>query len=136
MAVTDLTVIENAPFPPEGWLVITKDLNAGAGGAYLYFAFELDGRYAPITDIIFLLGDQQTPPNYRKIPVDLNKGAGGDYIYAAYTRAPDQGSPIQILDVLISDDPGVQPPKGWARYDTDLNKGAGGKYVYLIHQDG
>ncbi|MFD9073243.1 hypothetical protein [Streptomyces lasiicapitis] len=135
MSVTDLIVIENAPFPPEGWNVIAKDLNAGAGGEYLYFAFELNGRYAPITDIIFLLGDQAAPPNYRKIPVDLNKGAGGDYIYAAYTRSPDQGNPIQFLDVLISDEPGVQPPKGWERYDTDLNKGAGGKNVYLIHQD-
>ncbi|MEU8889109.1 hypothetical protein [Streptomyces sp. NPDC048442] len=133
MAVTGLTVLEGDQPVPQGWIKINKDLNAGAGGAFLYFAYELNGVYAPVTDVIFLLDQSaQVPPNYNKINVDLNKGAGGKYIYAAYTHDPDQGSPIQSFDVMISDDANVQPPKPWVRVDTDLNMGAGGKYVYLI----
>lgn len=37
--ITDLTVLEGRNTePPSGWTKIDKDLNAGAGGAYLYFA--------------------------------------------------------------------------------------------------
>ncbi|MDA2813889.1 hypothetical protein O4J56_24810 [Nocardiopsis sp. RSe5-2] len=134
MAVTSLTVLQGDQPAPEGWIKITKDLNAGAGGAYLYFAYEHNGQYVPITNIYFLLSrDQEPPPNYIKIPVDLNKGAGGEYIYACYTHDPSEGQPIQALDVLISGDANPMVPKPWERYDTDLNKGAGGKYVYLIH---
>lgn len=134
MAVTALTVLEGDQPTPEGWVKINKDLNAGAGGAYLYFAYELSGSHLPLTNIIFLLDpSQEVPPTYIKIPLDLNKGAGGKYIYAAYTRAPDAGASIQSLDVLLSDDSGAEPQKPWQRYDTDLNMGAGGKYVYLNH---
>lgn len=134
LAITGLTVLQGDQIAPEGWTKINKDLNAGAGGAYLYFAYTTSDDFPPITNIVFLLGrEQEVPPAYVKIPVDLNKGAGGDYIYAAYTRDQDQGSPIQALDVKITSDSGFTPEKPWERYDTDLNKGAGGRYVYLLH---
>ncbi|MFH8343709.1 hypothetical protein [Streptomyces sp. NPDC018045] len=140
MAVINLMVLEGDEQEPEGWTKISKDLNAGAGGQYLYFAFETDSKLAapnaafgPITDIIFLSKGDEPPHGYRKLNKDLNAGAGGEYIYAAYTRNAEQGSPINALDVALTDNRDYQPPKPWERYDRDLNAGAGGKYVYLLH---
>jgi hypothetical protein len=133
VAITNLTVLEGDQTTPPGWTKINVDLNEGAGGAYLYFAFKRNGSDSPITDIYFLLGkDQPTPPGYEKINVDLNKGAGGEYIYTTFTRRP--GDPIQDLAVVSSSDPGVRPPNGFKRIDVDLNKGAGGKYIYLCYR--
>lgn len=133
MAVTNITVLEgqNAP-PPPGWEKDPIDLNQGAGGAYLYFAFEKNGAESPVTDIYFLLGkDSPTPPDYEKVDVDLNKGAGGEYIYLTFTR--QNGTPIQDLKVVSSSDPNPNPPAGYKRIDVDLNRGAGGKYIYLCY---
>ncbi|CAJ59088.1 MULTISPECIES: hypothetical protein [Frankia] len=133
--VTNLTVLVDDEPTPDGWIKIGKDLNAGAGGAYLYFAYE-KGSGAPITNIIFLLSkDESAPPSYHRIDVDLNKGAGGAYIYAAFTREAHLGSPIDDLDVILGDNSGIQPQAPWRRIDVDLNKGAGGKYVYLVYRN-
>ncbi|CAO5256601.1 MULTISPECIES: hypothetical protein [unclassified Frankia] len=133
--ITNLTVLIDSEPAPSGWTKIDKDLNAGAGGAYLYFAFER-GSGQPITNVIFLLSkDDSAPPTYTRIDVDLNKGAGGDYIYAAFTKDPTQGSPIADLDVILGDNAGIQPQSPWRRYDVDLNKGAGGKYIYLVYRN-
>ncbi|ABD12086.1 hypothetical protein CcI156_19340 [Frankia sp. CcI156] len=132
--VTNLTVLIDSEPAPSGWIKIDKDLNAGAGGAYLYFAYE-KGAGDPITNIIFLLNkDESAPPSYHRIDVDLNKGAGGAYIYAAFTREPALGSPIEDLDVILGDNSGIQPQAPWRRIDVDLNKGAGGKYIYLVYR--
>jgi hypothetical protein len=135
--ITNLTVLEgeNAQ-PPSGWKKIDKDLNKGAGGAYLYFAYEEgDGPDRAITDIMFILGrDEPVPERYHKIDVDLNKGAKGKYIYAAFTRDRQEGSPITGLDVLISDSSSEHPERPWIRIDQDLNEGAKGKYVYLVYK--
>jgi len=133
--VTNLTVLIDSQPAPDGWAKINKDLNAGAGGAYLYFAFDR-GAGDPITNIIFLLNkDEAAPPHYHRIDVDLNKGAGGAYIYAAFTREPSQGKPIADLDVILGDNSGIQPQAPWQRIDVDLNKGAGGKYIYLVYKN-
>lgn len=134
MAVTDLTVLEGDEREPEGWIRIEEDLNAGAGGAYLYFAYEVDGPREPLGHIYFAIGrDRPAPPGYEKIDVDLNKGAGGEYIYATFRRRGRRG--IEDLAVVSSDDPDVAPPEGFTRIDLDLNKGAGGKYIYLCYLD-
>ncbi|GHC57503.1 hypothetical protein [Streptomyces cinnamoneus] len=134
--VTDLMVLEGKDTqPPKGWSRIPKDLNAGAGGAYLYFAYERDGAAGPLTDVLFVLGkDAPAPPGYRLLPVDLNKGAGGPYIHACVTRDPGRGEPLTDLDVLLDTDGLAQPPAPWFRIDLDLNKGAKGKFVYLTYQ--
>ncbi|MFD7136769.1 hypothetical protein [Streptomyces sp. NPDC059894] len=133
MAVTNLTVLENGEATPPGWFKIDVDLNEGAGGEYLYFAYERDGADRPITDIYFLIGQgQPTPPGYEKIDTDLNKGAGGAYIYATFTRTV--GDPIEDLAVISSNDPSANPPNGFKRIDVDLNMGAGGKYIYLCYR--
>jgi hypothetical protein len=133
MAVTNLTVLENDQAAPPGWTKINVDLNEGAKGEYLYFAYEKNGSKQPITDIYFLIGQEQpTPPGYEKIDVDLNKGSGGAYIYTTFTRAG--GDAMQDLTVIASDDPAANPPSGFKRIDVDLNMGAGGKYIYLCYR--
>ncbi|MFC5946520.1 hypothetical protein, partial [Micromonospora harpali] len=112
MAVTNITILDgqNQP-PPPGWQKDPTDLNMGAGGDYLYLAYELDGSQRPVTDIYFLLSKDDSPPEgYTKINVDLNKGAGGKYIYLCFAR--NHGDPYQDLKVIASSDPGANPPSG------------------------
>ncbi|MFJ8692631.1 hypothetical protein [Streptomyces roseolilacinus] len=133
MAVTNLTVLQGDQATPPGWTKIPKDLNEGAGGEYLYFAYEEGPADRAITDVYFLLGENQpTPKDYEKIDVDLNKGARGEYIYATFTRK--EGTPIQELAVVSSDDPSINPPDRFKRIDVDLNKGAKGKYIFLCYR--
>lgn len=134
-AVTKLTVLQGDQPLPEGWVRIDKDLNAGAKGEYLYFACEYDGRSAPLTDVLFLIGHEALPPDgYYRIGVDLNKGTFGWPLYACYTRLPSRGSRISDLDVLLSDVSFAQPSRPWERIDLDLNRKASGKFVYLVYQ--
>ena len=142
--ITDLTVLVGKDAQPRsGWTKIDKDLNAGAGGDYLYFAYEQgENRDRAITHIKFIVGkDQPTPNEYTKIDVDLNQGAGGKYIYAAYTREPKipkvdglDYSPIVALDVSVTKGPDPDFPDDWSWVGQDLNEGAKGKYVYLIYK--
>jgi hypothetical protein len=136
--VTDLMVLEGRDAkPPSGWKKIDKDLNAGAGGTYLYFAYETgDSLERALKHIEFLGQGQPVPYRYTKIDVDLNKGAHGKYLYAAFTRDPHsiEGSlePILDLDVIITDNPDVDDnDAGWFTLSQDLNEGAKGKYVFL-----
>ncbi|MBT2210226.1 MULTISPECIES: hypothetical protein [Actinomadura] len=135
MAVTNITILEGQDQPPPpGWHKDPTDLNKGAGGAYLYLAFETDGSEEAVSDIYFLLSKEQDPPDgYIKIDTDLNKGAGGAYIYLTFTRTADY-APIQYLTVVSSSDPNANAPDGYTRIDVDLNKGAGGKYIYLCYR--
>lgn len=138
VAITGLTVLRGNQQTPEGWIKIARDLNAGAGGEFLYFAYEIDGPNMPITNIKFIVeggnGDEKDlPPFYRLIPVDLNEGTTikGKSIHAAYTTHPEEGAPIDALNVVVSLTPNPEPSKPWRRYDTDLNAGAGGRFIYL-----
>lgn len=83
--ITGITVVEGSTLPPLGYTKSGKDLNRGAGGAYLYVCYTRQPG-APITDLCVTLGDQKMPPGWHKIPLDLNKGAGGDYIYLWYKK--------------------------------------------------
>lgn len=147
--VTDLIVLEGANAePPSGWTKIKKDLNAGAGGTYLYFAYEEgDDLERALRDIRFLVGkDSPAPHGYTKIDVDLNQGAKGKYIYAAFTREPSVDGrardPILALDVDIEDhayngddlDLDREPPYAWNKILQDLNEDAGGKFIYLRYK--
>jgi hypothetical protein len=72
------------------------DLNAGAGGKYIYSYQSKDYstfdngvvNYHPgFTEIGVLSGNSDTimpPTGWIKYPADLNEGAGGDYIYFCY----------------------------------------------------
>ncbi|MEU9339375.1 hypothetical protein AB0D49_40595 [Streptomyces sp. NPDC048290] len=131
MALTGLAVLDQGQPTPDGWTKIDRDLNSGAHGDFLYFAYELDGTKHPITDIVFVLDGAPAPEGYVKIDTDLNKGTPTHHhsIYACYTRK--EGTPIQSLDVVLSDVSSIKPPVPWTYDPTDLNTGARGQFVYL-----
>ncbi|WP_406088651.1 hypothetical protein [Kitasatospora purpeofusca] len=133
--VTNLMVLKSRDEqPPPGWHRSPFDLNDGAGGKYLYFAWEYSEKDDPITDIYFAQGkDAQPPSGYTKYPVDLNDGASGEYIYACFTTDPTKGKPITDLQVIDHTEP-ESAPEGFSRIEPDLNKGAGGKYIYLCRK--
>jgi hypothetical protein len=139
MPINDLIVLVDNSTLPDGYIKDPIDLNQGAGGAYIYFAYRIgDG---PITDIRTIYGDgpnipvPRTPSGqfYRLLDTDLNKGAGGKYIYACTTKDPSAGSPITALKVISGDTSDIQPPPPFQRDSLDLNLGSGGKYIYLCY---
>jgi hypothetical protein len=74
--------------PPSGWLWDPSDLNAGAGGKYIYLVWKTGESKPPIRNITFVVGNQSSPPyipGWVSIPQDLNQGAGEDYIWLYYT---------------------------------------------------
>jgi hypothetical protein len=140
MPIDDLIVLVDNSTVPGGYTKDPIDLNEGAGGAYLYFAYRM-GNEAPITDIKTIYGDSSNVPVprtpsgqlYRVLDVDLNKGAGGKYIYACITKDPRAGAPITGFKVISGDSSGIQPPPPFQRDGLDLNLGSGGKYIYLCY---
>ena len=76
----------------------TQDLNAGAGGAYIYSyqsktpsvitpGSSVTTLWPPFAEVAILSGNSSTinpPAGWTKYPHDLNEGAGGDYIYFCY----------------------------------------------------
>ena len=94
----------------EGWTAIKKDLNAGAGGDYIYLLYKSeennDGKnYGYITDF-YIFGSESDSFDeevtyqgctYKLVPYDgsdafknskgdLNRGAGGRYIHLYFTK--------------------------------------------------
>jgi hypothetical protein len=114
---------------------IDGDLNAGAGGKFIYLCTRHDSSGPFITDITIITGDSQDlspPPGYEKIDVDLNAGAGGKFIYLCFRR---DGSNLAIenLRVMISDFslPILSGSALYTLIPVDLNAGAKGKFVYF-----
>jgi hypothetical protein len=135
--VTNLTVLDGVVQPtPDGWTKLNEDLNAGAGGDYLYFAYDTATGREPITRIYFVDGqDAKCANDYVKIDLDLNRGAGGKYIYTCFTRSQSYGVPITDLRVVLSKTSNPPVPSPWIKIDTDLNGGAGGDYVFLEYRN-
>ena len=137
--IVDLAVLggnsPNANPDPLGWSKIPTDLNAGAGGEYIYL-YVKRGTGPAVTGLFVITGDNPylAPPHgYTRINHDLNKGAGGDYIYLCYTKVPDW-PPITDVKVVVSDNSNVEMPLGYIRIPADLNRGAGGKFIYLCYR--
>ena len=98
-----------------GWQIINKDLNAGAGGKYVYLAVkkcDLNSaeQGTAITD--FLLTNEYH--------ADLYKDGRHYFI------VPCDGDKKENKEVVIY-------IKGYTKFDGDLNAGAGGKYIYLYY---
>jgi hypothetical protein len=73
----------------EGFSLIDKDLNQGAGGDFIYMGYkkgENDKR--PISDLCITYDNDRKPEKdgFTRINVDLNAGAGGKFIYLWYRR--------------------------------------------------
>ncbi|HEU4366265.1 MAG TPA: hypothetical protein VFT13_12465 [Candidatus Krumholzibacteria bacterium] len=117
--------------PPAGYVKINADLNAGAGGDYIYVCYK-KGIGAPITGLYVTLGSGGGTPapdaKYTRIPVDLNDGAGGDYIWLWTTKDPDCAA---VKDIIVQFEENSRPPGGYTWIGVDLNRNAGGQYIWL-----
>ena len=74
--------------PPDGYEKIEADLNAGAGGEYIYLCYSQDPNEGePIKELAVVAAGNprvSAPLGYTKLKTDLNQGAGGPYIFLCY----------------------------------------------------
>lgn len=128
--------------PPAGYTKIPYDLNAGAGGDFIYVCFHKarwPGVFKPaprgVGELKIIYGkDAQPPPGFIKIDVDLNRGAGGEFVYLCYRLIEyDNAEVIKDIVVIGGGSSDVNPPYGYTKIPDDLNAGAGGEFVYLCY---
>jgi hypothetical protein len=148
-AITDIGVIEqDDPLVPTkdqyGYTVIKVDLNASAGGKWLFLKYK-KGEPGDYSNAIYALAvtnrsdNDETAPDksngWKRIGVDLNEGAGGNYIYLWYKRGnPPNGEIISDIDVIMSDNSfGDDEYYGMTVIKSDLNATVKGKYVYVCY---
>ena len=134
-SISEITVISGGSAsipPPDGYTKINMDLNAGAGGAFIYVCYK-KGVGAPVTGLFVTRNSQQPPaePVFTRINVDLNQGAGGDFIWLWYTKDP-ACTTIQNLAVIFG---GQAVPDGFTRIPVDLNATVGGEFIYLCYEE-
>ena len=134
--ISEVTVIRGGSsgiLPPAGYTKIPYDLNAGAGGDYIYVCYKR-GVGAPITSLCVTKGKSGGTPladaKYIRIPVDLNDGAGGDYIWLWTSKDPDCAA---VKDIMVQFGRNSRPPAGWTFIGVDLNDNAGGQYIWLSY---
>ncbi|MDF2544780.1 MAG: rane attack complex component/perforin/complement [Herbinix sp.] len=144
--VTCLDVIgsSNAGIAPKfGYIKINKDLNAGAGGQYIYLCYkegldDLNNPDKPITNIDVIIANSlnearnQTPANHTLIEYDLNTGARGKYIYICYSKEPTY-EPIRSIQIISGNSGDIPASYGYTKIEKDLNSGAGGEFIYLCY---
>ena len=169
--ITDIMVIGGsksetnalkASYTEQGWTVIDQDLNAGAGGDYIFLLYkkasEVNATYGTFIKDIYISSDSGTAPDYivhNRRPYELvpydgsdyfksSKGdlnchcSGSDYIHLYYTiRYPgvDNGQDYTTVKSIYfnSTQAGAVGENGGTT-GYDLNSGAGGDYIYM-HTD-
>ncbi|GJJ12688.1 hypothetical protein Clacol_006932 [Clathrus columnatus] len=149
--------------PPKGYHGMTKDINEGRHGTYLYLIWE--GIYAPISTFVsgvrIRYGSKSSDePEDAMTEIsnkgdDINQGFGGRRIPALQRRVSkflSRTSQIfimktlpKVLEEIIvtasqygmqkSDNEEMTPPPGYNKMSIDINKGRGGTYLYLVWQD-
>jgi len=134
---------------PKGYILVDKDLNAGAGGNYIYLCYKLepDAQRALTNCALVRSKSKQKAATYMRmnhngvsgvydrLGADLNKGAGGDYIYLCHSRS-DGYPPIKRLEVIFD---GQDISSDWeavtwmdTKTPADCNRTVGGKYIYIM----
>ena len=124
----------------EGWKAIDKDLNAGAGGAYVYLLYKTTTIKAnAISDFYLKTGSSpevlvRNGHTYHPVSglggTNLNYGNDGDKIYLFctwglfddYRAVTDISFNSTASGAVARDDTGAA---------CDLNRGAGGEYIYM-----
>ncbi len=141
-AITGLAVVNDIHGTPEGYKMIEKDLNNGAGGKYVYLCYStLPGIGPPITAIQVASSSKNqtvdqslTPPGFRLIANDLCNGTGGDkYIYISYASGTT-AMPITAVDVIIGGSYNIWPSKEFVKINQDCNEGSGGNFVFICYK--
>ena len=130
----------------EGWTIIDNDLNAGAGGNFIYLLYktnESSGSSGTAVTGFYLKTGNDDHPNtitqdghtYSLVPAvgayDLNYGAGGAYIYLYYTKEAFSPSRVVTGIYFNSNSNGALGANGNTSSGFDLNSGAGGDYIYM-----
>ncbi|MBQ6066247.1 MAG: hypothetical protein IJK89_05440 [Clostridia bacterium] len=126
----------------KGYTVIDHDLNAGAGGKFIYLGYKTTTNINDaVTDISCIYriekassrraglcpctGDQ----DFIDSKGDLNCGAGGWFIYLYYYKTP-RGDGLALTDLYVNH------AKDGCVDGRDLNAFAGGEYLYLHYNLG
>ena len=152
--ITDIVFVSNknqasarASCPP-GYILIDVDLNAGAGGNYIYLCYKLGENINQAYTDFFLqnLKNQNQVytwltthngnyANFSINAVDLNQGSGGEYIYLWNTKDKTL-PPIKGIEVVFD-----SPNNGSADWNSvfwhnsqsaaDVKKSVKGKNIYI-----
>mgnify|MGYP001812181143 CR=1 FL=1 len=117
---------------PGGHATLTKNLNAGAGGTYIWACVSHTVADKPITDITFIRGNKRCKVGYSKLATDLNEKTRrrGSSIRACVRRS-DTEQPITGIAVVSSRRRTPACPQGWTRIEQNLNEGARGERIHL-----
>ncbi|KAI0403184.1 MAC/Perforin domain-containing protein [Xylaria palmicola] len=123
--------------PPDGYTRVDTDLNAGAGGDWIYLCYhkaKFQSGQPAITDLVILFTSESTPPGYSKLSTDLNSDAGGKWIYLCYKEGSyDANTAILDVTVYSASYSSAPPPYGYVKLDRDLNADAGGDWVFIAY---
>ncbi|MBR5043154.1 MAG: fibronectin type III domain-containing protein [Bacteroidales bacterium] len=136
----------------QGWKVINRDLNAGAGGDFIYLLYlpedNSDGINHSYVSDFYISNSEDSPDkvthdgrNYYRVSYDggsdfvskkgdLNCNAKGDYIYLYYTRA-FFGDNQAVTDISFNDTQSGAVGVNGGSTGYNLNNNAGGKYIYM-----
>lgn len=136
----------------QGWHVIDKDLNRGAGGDYIYLLYKSETSNGVnngyITDFYISDAKGTAPDNlthngrtytlvsfdggdsFKESKGDLNRGADGKYIHLYYTTALFPNNRFITGISFNSTQTGAVGVNGGSD-GYDLNAGAGGDYIYM-----
>ena len=138
-----------------GYTLVKRDLNDGAGGYYVYMGYKTttDPNEA-ITGILirvgknppdsltyngctfYLVGGKNEPNGTGDGAVDLNEEAKGDYLYTYITRDLNFGNPLISLQVTANNPStsGYTCAINTNGNPQNLNSGAGGYTIYLSYE--
>jgi hypothetical protein len=137
----------------QGWTVIEQDLNADAGGDYIYLLYKIESssnnlNWGYITDF-YISNSTGTAPDeithnertYHLVPYDggtdfinskgdLNRGAGGAYIHLYYTTDLFTDNRT-VTDIYFNTTQSGAVGVNGGTTGYDLNTNAGGDYIYM-----
>ena len=132
----------------QGWTIMDKDLNDGAGGAYIFLMYKTGSSNGITGFYLRVSGKNDSPDNltfegrtyyradydgsdgFKNAKGDLNNEAGGSFIHLYYTRdAITAGQAVYRVCFDGNSNSAVGENGGSGA--CDLNKGSGGKYIYM-----
>lgn len=133
---------------PPGYQLVNVDLNAGAGGNFIYLCYKLGENINEAYTDFFMeyrtnAASPETKPlnhnsnyvNYTRIGTDLNSGSGGGYIYLWTTKANTLPPVTDVSAVFDNPDNGNSDWSSVCWQNTqspaDVNKSVEGKYIYI-----
>ncbi len=133
---------------PPGYQLINADLNAGAGGNFIYLCYKLGENIDEAYTDFFMeyrgssAGSETNSMNhnsnyvdYTRNSMDLNWGSGGKFIYL-WTSKANTLPPITDITVVFDNPDNVNPdwPSVYwqnTQSPADVNKSVGGKFIYI-----